>query len=162
MVIDHSAEFITAGQQDMGNRSVEFLQREEIDLCVDEMTLLIDNLSLWMKDVNLGSHSEMGRGKLHYTPRGNTLIIGAWNFPLNLCLVPLAAAISAGCTAVLKPSEVSPAVAAAMHRLVPQYVDSSCYKVVLGAVKETTALLQNKWDFIFFTGLPMVHDVESM
>jgi len=162
MVIENAAEFIKAGQDDMGNRSEEFLQREEIDLCVDEMTLLIDNLHLWMTDKDLGTHPEMGRGKLHYTPRGTTLIIGAWNFPLNLCLVPLAAAISAGCTAVLKPSEVSPAVASAMKRLVPEYVDSSCFKVVLGAVKETTALLENKWDFIFFTGAPAIGKIVAV
>ena len=78
--------------------------------------------------------------------------IPCWNFPLNLCVVPLAGAIAAGCTSILKPSEVSPAVAEKLAELIPKYLDSSCYQVVLGAVPETTKLLENKFDLIFFTG----------
>ena len=106
-----------------------------------------------MKDVHVHKDPELGTGKFHYTPLGNTLIIGPWNFPLNLCVVPLAGAISAGCTAILKPSEVSPAVAELLAKLIPLYLDTSCYKVVLGAVPETTKLLEDKFDLIFFTGI---------
>jgi len=162
MVLDHAKEFILAGQQDMYRRSEEELQREEIKYSIDEVTVMIDNLASYMQDVAVGKHPEMGVGKLHYTPMGNTLLICPWNFPLNLCVVPLAGAISAGCTAIVKPSEVSPAVAAMLAKLIPMYLDDSCYKVVLGAVKETTELLQHKFDLIFFTGAPVIGKIVAM
>jgi len=73
-----------------------------------------------------------------------------------LTLSPLVAAISAGNAAVIKPSEVSAATAEVIARLVPQYLDRKAFSVVLGAVPETTALLEQQWDHIFFTGGPTV------
>jgi beta-apo-4'-carotenal oxygenase len=85
-------------------------------------------------------------------PMGVVLIIGAFNFPFQLSIAPLIGAIAAGCTAVLKPSEGSPASAAVMEMIVTKYLDNSAFKVVNGAVPETTALLERKWDLIFYTG----------
>eukprot|EP00485_Elphidium_margaritaceum_P009953 CAMPEP_0202689442 /NCGR_PEP_ID=MMETSP1385-20130828/4707_1 /ASSEMBLY_ACC=CAM_ASM_000861 /TAXON_ID=933848 /ORGANISM="Elphidium margaritaceum" /LENGTH=404 /DNA_ID=CAMNT_0049344575 /DNA_START=17 /DNA_END=1227 /DNA_ORIENTATION=+ len=156
LVVDHARDLIKAGQQDMYCRSEEELQREEIQVSLDELDLLMSGLPSFMQDVAVAEHPQMGVGKLHYTPMGNTLIIGPWNFPLNLCVVPLAGAISAGCTAILKPSEVSPAVAELLAKLIPLYLDNECFRVVLGAVDETTALLQHQFDLIFFTGAPAI------
>src|SRR3954454_24594017 len=69
-----------------------------------------------------------------------------------LTLSPLVAAIAAGNCAVIKPSEVSAATAEAVARFIPQYLDRKAFSVVLGAVPETTALLEEQWDHIFFTG----------
>lgn len=66
---------------------------------------------------------------------------------------PLIGAIAAGNSVVLKPSEVAPSTSAFFAKFIPQYLDSSCVKVVEGAVPETTALLDQKWDKIFYTGL---------
>eukprot|EP01084_Bolivina_argentea_P283423 485401_1 len=154
MIVENAKDFIKAGQKDMYKRSEEELKVEEIDSSIKEITLLIDNLAEYMKPKEVGYHKEMGHGKFHYTPRGNVLIIGTWNFPLHLCTVPLAAAISAGCTGIVKPSEVSPAVADLLASLIPKYLDNECYKVVLGAVEETTVLLKHQFDLIFFTGAP--------
>src|SRR5258705_10821672 len=71
---------------------------------------------------------------------------------LMLTLSPLIAAICGGNVAVIKPSEVAPATADVIARLVPEYLDRSAFSVVLGAVPETTALLEQQWDHIFFTG----------
>ena len=65
---------------------------------------------------------------------------------------PLIGAISAGCAIVLKPSEVAPAMSALLAKLIPLYLDSSLIRVVEGAIPETQALLQQKWDKIFYTG----------
>jgi acyl-CoA reductase-like NAD-dependent aldehyde dehydrogenase len=73
-----------------------------------------------------------------------------------LTLSPLVAAISAGNAAVIKPSEVAAATAEVIARLVPEYMDRNAFSVVLGAVPETTALLEQQWDHIFFTGGPTV------
>ena len=80
-----------------------------------------------------------------------------WNFDVSpVCVVlsmdPLIGAISAGCAIVLKPSEVAPATSALLAKLIPLYLDSSLIRVVEGAIPETQALLQQKWDKIFYTG----------
>src|SRR2546430_10334272 len=69
-----------------------------------------------------------------------------------LTLSPIVAAISAGNCAVIKPSEVSPATGEVIARYLPEYLDSKAFSVVLGARPETTALLEQPWDHIFFTG----------
>ena len=80
------------------------------------------------------------------------LIIGAWNYPLQLVLAGYAAAIAAGNCAILKPSELAPATSKLIARLVPQYMDTECVRVVEGAVPETTALLELPFDHILYTG----------
>lgn len=75
-----------------------------------------------------------------------------WNYPIVIALNPLIGAIAAGCTCVLKPSELSPTVAALIADLLPKYLDSDAYAVINGAVPETMHLLELKWDHIFFTG----------
>src|SRR2546421_12245319 len=69
-----------------------------------------------------------------------------------LTLSPLVAAIAAGNCAVINPSEVSPATGAVIVRYLPESLDRKAFSVVLGAVPETTALLEQPWDHIFFTG----------
>ncbi len=93
-----------------------------------------------------------GKSWLQPEPLGVVLIIGAWNYPMQLVLDGLAAAIAAGNCAVIKPSELAPATSAVIARLVPKYLDSSCIKVVEGGVAETTALLELPWDHILYTG----------
>lgn len=85
-------------------------------------------------------------------PLGVALIIGPWNYPVQLVLAPLIGAMAAGCAAVVKPSEVAPATSALIAKLVPAYLDTRAYRVVEGAVDETTALLAERWDLIFYTG----------
>jgi aldehyde dehydrogenase (NAD+) len=80
------------------------------------------------------------------------LIISPWNYPIQLLLGPLVGALAAGNTALLKPSEMAPHTAAALAELVPRYLDSDSIKVVEGGVPETTALLKERFDHIFFTG----------
>jgi hypothetical protein len=75
-----------------------------------------------------------------------------YNFPIQLCIGPLIGAISAGCTAVLKPSESAPHCAAIMQKIVEESLDVSAYAVVQGAIPETSLLLDQKWDkYVTFT-----------
>ena len=97
--------------------------------------------------------------RVRFDPLGVGLIIGAWNYPVMLTLSPLIAAISAGNAAVIKPSEVAPATAEVLSRTIPLYLDTNAFSVVLGGVPETTALLEQKWDHIFFTGGPLIGKV---
>jgi acyl-CoA reductase-like NAD-dependent aldehyde dehydrogenase len=75
-----------------------------------------------------------------------------YNFPLQLCLVPLVGIIAAGNTAVVKPSEQTPNTAALIARIVEEYLDPSAYAVVNGAIPETTELLNQRFDKICYTG----------
>jgi len=83
---------------------------------------------------------------------GTVLIIGSWNYPIALLLGPLIGAIAAGCTAICKPSEIASHTAALLDELFPKYLDQSAYRIVNGGPEETTSLLKNKFDHIFYTG----------
>ncbi|PAA60506.1 hypothetical protein BOX15_Mlig023123g1 [Macrostomum lignano] len=85
-------------------------------------------------------------------PLGVALIIGAWNYPIQLVLLPLAGAIAAGNCAVVKPSEIAEASAALLAELLPKYLDQDCVRVVCGGVEETQQLLEQRFDTIFYTG----------
>ncbi|KAJ7965537.1 Aldehyde dehydrogenase [Quillaja saponaria] len=85
-------------------------------------------------------------------PLGVVLVISAWNYPFLLSLDPIIGAIAAGNAVVLKPSEIAPATSSLLAKLVGEYMDGSFIRVVEGAVAETSALLEQKWDKIFYTG----------
>ncbi|MBR5259029.1 MAG: aldehyde dehydrogenase [Eggerthellaceae bacterium] len=85
-------------------------------------------------------------------PRGNTLIMSPWNYPLLLTLDPLVNAIAAGNTAILKPSAYSPATSEIMRTIVEECFDPEYIAVVTGGRTENQALLEQKFDFVFFTG----------
>jgi aldehyde dehydrogenase (NAD+) len=83
---------------------------------------------------------------------GVVLVIAPWNYPIQLLMIPVAGAIAAGNAVVMKPSEVSSATSAVLGKLVPQYFDKDAIAIVEGAVPETTQLLAEKFDHIFYTG----------
>jgi aldehyde dehydrogenase (NAD+) len=85
-------------------------------------------------------------------PLGVCLIIGAWNYPINLNLVPAIAAIAAGNTVVIKPSELAAHVSAVLSKMIRLNFDPSFITVVEGGIEETTELLSQPFDKIFFTG----------
>lgn len=86
------------------------------------------------------------------SPMGNVLIMSPWNYPILLTLDPLADAIAAGNTAVIKPSAYSPATSAVIEKIVSECFDPKYVAVVTGGRRENAALLEKKFDFIFFTG----------
>jgi len=85
-------------------------------------------------------------------PLGVSLVIGAWNYPYQLSLAPAIAAIAAGNTVVLKPSELPAETSRIMAKLVNENFDPALFVVVEGGVTETEQLLQQRFDKIFFTG----------
>jgi aldehyde dehydrogenase (NAD+) len=126
----------------------------DIDFTIREAEYALDHLDDWMEHQSEPMPLLMrpGRVRVRHDPLGVTLIIGAWNEPYMLTLAPLVAAIAAGNTAVLKPSEIAEACAQQAAEMVPKYLDPEAVAVVEGGVPETTALLSEKWDLIFFTG----------
>ncbi|KAG0244317.1 Aldehyde dehydrogenase [Actinomortierella wolfii] len=118
--------------------------------CIDA----IKNLEKWAanRSVKTTIVNKFDNVHIRKDPLGLVLIIGAWNYPLNLLLAPAVGAIAAGNTVVLKPSEVAPSTAAILTNLLPKYLDQRSYRIINGAVDETTLLLEHKWDHIFYTG----------
>ncbi len=92
------------------------------------------------------------RFRLHSEPVGCVLIIGAWNYPLQLTLLPLIDAMAAGCTCIVKPSELAPHTSAILRQLLNNAFPAKYLHIIEGGVKETEALLQLRFDKIFFTG----------
>ncbi|KAK3807924.1 MAG: aldehyde dehydrogenase 3 family, member B1 [Benniella sp.] len=121
----------------------------------EEVNHALEHLDEWAKDEHVKPsfvHSVGVECLKRKEPKGSTLIIAPWNYPLFLSIGPLVGAIAAGCTSVLKPSEVAPHTAQILTELLPRYLDSRAYIVINGAVHETTKLLEAKWDHIFYTG----------
>ena len=93
-----------------------------------------------------------GRAEVVREPLGVVLVIAPWNYPVQLLLAPVAAALAAGNAVVAKPSEVAAATSRVLARLLPAYLDEEAVAVVEGGVAETTALLDQRWDHILYTG----------
>ncbi|KAH8901404.1 aldehyde dehydrogenase [Thozetella sp. PMI_491] len=94
----------------------------------------------------------MGGATVRTVPLGTALIIGAWNFPFSVVLHPAASAIDAGCTMLLKPSDVARASQKLLKELVPKYLDPTAIQVVTAGPSEMGYILQQRFDCIFFTG----------
>ncbi|WP_036255511.1 aldehyde dehydrogenase family protein [Methylocapsa acidiphila] len=133
----------------------------DVKFIADEAAYALRRLRSWMrpKRVSAPPFLKPGHVDVRYDPLGVGLIIGAWNYPIMLCLSPLVAAIAGGNAAVIKPSEAAPACAEAIARLAPLYLDPDAISVVTGGVPETTALLEQGFDHIFFTGGPPIGKV---
>ncbi|XP_042064151.1 aldehyde dehydrogenase-like [Salvia splendens] len=145
----HSQEIVEALRSD--------LQKPEFEAVIHEISavsasckLALKELHRWMKPqkVKTSLISLPSSAKIVPEPFGVVLVISAWKFPFLLSLDPVVGAIAAGNVVVLKPSESSPAMSLLLAKLVGKYMDGSAVKVVEGAVAETTALLEQKWDKI--------------
>jgi acyl-CoA reductase-like NAD-dependent aldehyde dehydrogenase len=154
---DHHDELCDALWKDL-RRNVNDADLMDVDYCAKEAAYALHHIDTWVKPLHepMPLVFEPGSIRVNRDPLGVSLIIGAWNEPFMLVFGPLVAALAAGNTAVLKPSEIAAHCAAAAARLVPQYFDPRAVAVVEGAVPETTALLAQAWDMIFFTGSPPV------
>ena len=152
-LMEREKDIFAALAADLGKPATEAFGAE-VGVTLTELRLARKKLRSWMQPERVGTSAVAmpGRSYIYREPLGVTLIIGAWNYPLQLVLLPLVGAIAAGNCAVLKPSEVAPNVSALLAKWVPKYLDPKAVKVVEGGVPETTALLREKWDHVFYTG----------
>ncbi len=126
----------------------------EIGLVLSEITYMIRHLKSFARAKTVPTplaqfHSHSYRQPVPY---GNTLIMSPWNYPILLTLEPLTDAIAAGNTAIVKPSAYSPATSAVLAKLIGECFDATYVAVVTGGRAENSALLEQKFDFVFFTG----------
>ncbi|OGB26931.1 MAG: aldehyde dehydrogenase [Burkholderiales bacterium RIFCSPLOWO2_02_FULL_57_36] len=134
------------------------VEASELLPVMDEMRHAIGRLKRWMKPRRVWPTSTMlgTFGSVQHQPRGRVLIIAPWNYPLSLCFGPLVSALAAGNTAIIKPSEMTPAVSALMGRIIGEVFPTSEVAMFEGSLPTSQALLDLPFDHIFFTGSPVV------
>ena len=143
--------------QDFGKSEFETFGTE-ISFIYKDIDYYLKNLKSFAKPKNVLTNivNQMGSSKIVFEPLGNCLVIGAWNYPYQLTLTPVIAAIAAGNTCLIKPSELPENTMKAMAKLINENFDAQFLYVVEGGVEETTAILKLRFDKIFFTGSPRV------
>jgi aldehyde dehydrogenase (NAD+) len=153
LFVEQEDRLIDALVADVGKPRIE-AYTTEIAFTINEIDHTLKHLDDWTKPtkVKMPLTFKPGRATLRPEPLGTVCIIAPWNYPVQLLFAPLVPALAAGNTAVLKPSEVTPSVSALVEELVSRYFDRSTVAVVTGAVEETTALLEQRFDHIFYTG----------
>lgn len=153
LVTEHETELQDALRLDLGKSAAESYMCET-GLLLNEIRYLRRHLPLWMRDrlVPTPLAQFCSRSYQKPSPYGVTLIISPWNYPLLLTLEPLADALAAGNTAVLKPSAYSVHTSRLLERLIRAYFPAALVAVVTGGRAENEALLEQHFDYIFFTG----------
>ncbi len=153
MMEEGEAELLEALRLDLGRPKVEAFAAD-IGHTKAELRHMAKHVERWMRPtrVRMPMLVAPAKGWIVPEPLGVALVIAPWNYPIQLLIEPVGAALAAGNCVLAKPSELSPACSAAVARLLPRYVDPDAVTVVEGGVDETTALLAERWDHIFFTG----------
>lgn len=153
MLEENDKKFCDAMWADLHKPVFECVTSEQ-GIVLSEIDDALKNLHKWMRPRRVGTslYNLPGSSKIVHDPLGLTLIIGAWNYPINLLLAPLVGAIAGGNGALLKPSELAVATAKLIAELIPQYMDTDLIDVIQAGPEETSDLLDRNYDLIFFTG----------
>jgi len=153
-MLSDNVDVIAAALHDDLGKSESEAYLTEIGFLSGEIRNTLKHLSSWTraKRVNIPVVLQPGSAKIVPEPLGVVLIIAPWNYPFLLTLSPLVGALAAGNAAVLKPSELAPKTSAILAALIPVYLDKRAVTVVEGGVPETTQLLEQRFDHIFYTG----------
>ena len=138
------------------HKSYEEAYLTELSIVKGEIRTHIRNIDWWARRKKVCTPLKLFPSRTHLVkePLGCSLIISPWNYPVQLLLNPLVGAISAGCTAVLKPSPYVPNVSRAIEEMIADTFNGQYVSVVQGNRDVNTALLDQRWDLIFFTGSP--------
>jgi len=136
------------------NKSVHESFTTEVGYVLKEISFQLKHMSSWSKPKRVRTAlTHFGsKGKVVPEPYGVTLIIAPWNYPFQLAIAPLVGALAAGNTIVLKPSELTPSVSKVLKRMLDELFPEELVAVVEGGVEESTSLLREPFDYIFFTG----------
>ena len=138
------------------HKSYEEAYMTEISIVKTEIRTHLRKVSGWARRKKVHTPLKLfpSRSYIVKEPLGNSLIISPWNYPVQLLLNPLVGAISAGCTAVLKPSPYVPNVSKTIEEMISEAFDERYISVVQGNRTVNATLLEQRWDLIFFTGSP--------
>jgi len=158
-------EILKSNEKLMYEAIYKDFKKSEFDTFVSELALLYHdikdakrNLRKWARVKRVGTNMLNFPAKSYIIPEplGVCLVIGAWNYPYQLTLAPVIAAMASGNTVIIKPSEIATNTSAVMAKLINENFNPNYLKVIEGGIPETTELLNQKFDKIFFTGSPQV------
>ncbi|WP_218712739.1 aldehyde dehydrogenase family protein [Arthrobacter sp. BF1] len=152
MLVEHRDDFTAALAADLGKHPAESWLTE-LGFLTSDIAHTIKHLDGWLKPrkVPVPLALAPARAQTVLEPLGVVLVIAPWNYPIQLLLAPMIGALAAGNTVVGKPSEMAPASSAALARWIPEYLEGAV-TIVEGGVPETTMLLEERFDHIFYTG----------
>lgn len=149
----NESAIMEAMRRDLGKPAFESYAGE-IGVLYQEITHAIRHVRSWARkrEVRTSIIHFYSTSEVLYEPYGVALIIGPWNYPFQLVIAPLAAALAAGNCAVIKPSELAPATSRLVAKLVRETFEQDYVTVIEGGVDAARAVLKEKFDYIFFTG----------
>ena len=152
---DHEKDLLDALQQDLGKCPSES-QLTEIQFLKTDIKHSLKALTGWVKPRKVSNPMLAWPAKSVIVPEplGSVLVLGAWNYPVQLTLAPVIAAIAAGNCALIKPSEHAEATAKVFEKHLVNYLDSAAFKVITGGVEVSQQLTELPFDHIFYTGGP--------
>ncbi len=152
-LIANEQELLTALSKDLGKSAAQ-AYTSELAIIHYELKFTLRHLKGWMKPARVKTplHLLPARSGIHFDPLGVVLIIGPWNYPVQLTLLPLIGALAAGNTVLIKPSEIAAHSSTAIRALIEGAFPPDEVVVVEGGLEPTTELLKQKFDHIFFTG----------
>lgn len=161
---DLTPTMLDALAKDVGKSAHEAIITD-VNWCKNEALTMIKNLEKWAKDspvANVPPAFWLMKYRVRHEPLGTVLVVGSYNYPFQLSMMPAIGAIAAGNTLILKPSEGAPRSAMIMKRIFDEYLDPDCYVCVNGALEVSQALLDLKFDKIAFTGGRTVGRIVAM
>ena len=152
-IIIHESEIVSALKNDFNKPEFETVVTET-SYVISDLKYTIKNINRWAKPsrvfpflVNIPSSDY-----IYKEPYRKVLVISPWNYPFQLALCPVIAAVAAGNQVVLKPSELTPNTAAIIQKIISEVFPIHHVEVIQGDAKVATQLLEQRWDYIFFTG----------
>ena len=152
-LLEQEDALLQALQKDLGKHPSE-ARLTELQFLLSDIKHTLKHLPRWSRPRTVGTPllAWPAKSQLVPEPLGTVLILGAWNYPVQLLLAPLIAAIAAGNCAVIKPSEHAANVAAVIEKYLPDYIDNAAFKVITGDIDTAAKLTQRPFDHIFYTG----------
>ena len=151
---ENEAQFVEALKSDLKKPRFESVMTE-VDFVLNDIRSALNNLETWTspKYVAKCFVTLVDSNYIHYEPYGLVLVLGAWNYPIQLAFSPLVGAIAAGNACIVKPSEIAPATANLIQKLMPIYLDQKAFHCIMGDGSCAQALVASPLiDYVFFTG----------
>ncbi|MCJ1274599.1 hypothetical protein MMC21_002396 [Puttea exsequens] len=158
LISDNEAAIAKALHTDLHRHDFESYYAD-IGAVKSDILAHLKNVETWAVDERPDAgliFGTLGGARIRKEPLGVVLVIGTWNFPFVVTIMPLIAAISAGCCVMVKPAESTVACQDLMVDLIPKYLDNDAIKVITGGPQETTQILEKRFDHIFYTGSPRI------
>lgn len=154
LVLDNEAAIADAIDADFGGRSRDETRLVEIAVTAQAARNARHHLGRWMATCTVPTPpmASPGRSRIRQEPKGVVGIVSPWNYPVQLTLVPLVAALAAGCRALIKPSELTPRTSALMGSLLAEHFPADQVAVVTGGAEVAEAFCAHRFDHLFYTG----------